>query len=115
MSAPGDTRHNEFGQPIGPSKSLTAYEVWLRARGSSVDPLFRAIIDTASGPAAGLGSCMRIAPDNGSIEIGHLAFSPGLQRTPAANAFERWLDPDNFDAAGRQRQSLAAVRTTLPR
>ena len=24
-------------------------------------------------------------------------------------AFERWLDPDNFDAAGRQRKSLAAL------
>ena len=26
-------------------------------------------------------------------------------------AFEAWLAPDNFDAAGRQRQSLAALRT----
>jgi RimJ/RimL family protein N-acetyltransferase len=24
-------------------------------------------------------------------------------------AFEQWLDPDNFDAAGRQRQSLSAI------
>jgi RimJ/RimL family protein N-acetyltransferase len=27
-------------------------------------------------------------------------------------AFERWLDPANFDAAGRQRQSLASFRTS---
>jgi RimJ/RimL family protein N-acetyltransferase len=26
-------------------------------------------------------------------------------------AFERWLDPENFDAAGRQRQSLASLRS----
>jgi hypothetical protein len=25
-------------------------------------------------------------------------------------AFERWLAPENFDADGRQRQSLAALR-----
>ena len=25
-------------------------------------------------------------------------------------AFERWLDPGNFDAAGRQRQSLSTFR-----
>ncbi len=25
-------------------------------------------------------------------------------------AFERWLDPDNFDAAGQQRQSLSSLR-----
>jgi hypothetical protein len=24
-------------------------------------------------------------------------------------AFEQWLDPDNFDSAGKQRQSLAAL------
>jgi RimJ/RimL family protein N-acetyltransferase len=28
-------------------------------------------------------------------------------------AFERWLDPDNFDAGGRQRQSLAALAQPL--
>jgi RimJ/RimL family protein N-acetyltransferase len=28
-------------------------------------------------------------------------------------AFERWLDPANFDAAGQQRQSLASLRSTL--
>ena len=26
------------------------------------------------------------------------------------HAFERWLDPTNFDSAGRQRASLAALR-----
>jgi hypothetical protein len=26
--------------------------------------------------------------------------------------FERWLDPTNFDAAGRQRASLSALRPT---
>jgi hypothetical protein len=28
-------------------------------------------------------------------------------------AFERWLDPDNFDAAGLQRARLAEMRTGL--
>ena len=28
-------------------------------------------------------------------------------------AFERWLDPANFDAAGQQRQSLSSLRTGL--
>jgi RimJ/RimL family protein N-acetyltransferase len=31
----------------------------------------------------------------------------------AREAFERWLDPANFDAAGRQRQGLAAIRAAL--
>jgi RimJ/RimL family protein N-acetyltransferase len=29
-------------------------------------------------------------------------------------AFERWLDPDNFDAAGRQRQSLSSLIRPAP-
>jgi len=29
-------------------------------------------------------------------------------------AFERWLEPENFDAEGRQKQSLAAIREALP-
>jgi len=28
-------------------------------------------------------------------------------------AFERWLDPANFDADGRQRQSLQNIRQAL--
>jgi hypothetical protein len=30
-------------------------------------------------------------------------------------AFEAWLAPKNFDADGRQRQSLSAVRDAIPR
>ena len=30
--------------------------------------------------------------------------------TTSAEAFERWLDPANFDAEGRQRASLASLR-----
>ena len=29
-------------------------------------------------------------------------------------AFERWLDPGNFTADGRQRQALAALRQAPP-
>ena len=48
------------------------------------DPLFFAIVDAATGRATGLASYLRIAPAAGSIEIGHLYFSPLLQRRPAA-------------------------------
>jgi RimJ/RimL family protein N-acetyltransferase len=48
------------------------------------DPLFFAIVEPASGRALGLASYLRIAPGTGSIEVGHLQFSPSLQRTTAA-------------------------------
>ena len=31
----------------------------------------------------------------------------------ARNAFEQWLAPENFDAAGQQRQTLAAIRAVI--
>jgi RimJ/RimL family protein N-acetyltransferase len=150
---------------------------------ASDDPLFFAIVDFATERPLGVASYLRIDPANGVIEVGHLCFSPALQRTPLATeamdlmmrrvlrrarlpplrvdvqrteraldrrraaarlsargvfrqakvekgrsrdtawfaildrewpalraAFEAWLDPGNFDAAGRQRQRLEELR-----
>jgi len=169
----------------GPFASFEEYERWLAERATGMDPLFRAIVEPASGRAVGIGAFMRIDPAAGSIEVGHLAFSPLLQRTPVATeamylmmrhafelgyrryewkcdslnaasrraaerlgfvfegvfrqatvykgrsrdtawysvvdsewpdlraAFERWLDPGNFDPTGVQRLSLGAIRAAL--
>ena len=48
------------------------------------DPLFFAIIDLADGQPAGVASYLRIVPASGSIEVGHIHYSPHLQRRPAA-------------------------------
>ena len=165
---------------------LAPYRAWLDKMAAGSDPLFHAIIDLATGRAVGIASYLRIDPANGVIEVGHINYSPLLQRTPAATeamflmmrrafdelgyrryewkcddrnlpsraaaqrlgftyegtfrqavvykdrnrdtawfsildgewpairaAFERWLAPENFDADGRQRQSLATRRQTL--
>ena len=163
----------------GPFKTFERYRRWLADMAALDDPLFYAIADR-SAKAVGVASYMRIDPPNGVIEVGHLNFSPALQRTAAATeamylmmrrafdelgyrryewkcdslnvpsraaaerlgftfegefrqaivykersrdttwysiidtewparkkAFERWLAPDNFDAAGHQRRSLS--------
>ena len=167
--------------PVGPFDSLEAYTSWVESSSASTDPLFFAIIDARSGRAAGVASYLRITPGSGTIEIGHLHFSPALQRTPAATealylliarafalgyrrcewkcdalnepsrraadrlgftfegvfrqatvykgrsrdtawyaivdrdwpaierGFRRWLDPANFDPAGRQRAALGSL------
>lgn len=169
----------------GPFDTFDAYERWLVERAPSVDPLFRTFVDRATGKAVGIGAFMRIDPAAGSVEVGHIALSPALQRSAAATeamylmmrhafelgyrryewkcdslnarsrraaerlgfrfegifrqavvykgrsrdtawysiidaewpmvraAFERWLDPDNFDAAGLQRARLGDVRAAL--
>lgn len=68
----------------GPFASLADYRAWMDSYGSGDDPLFFAIVDGASDQPVGVAAYLRIAPANGSIEVGHLHFSEQLQRTPVA-------------------------------
>ncbi len=68
----------------GPFDTLDIYRKWADGASRGSDPLFFAIVDRATGKAAGVASYLRIDPANGCIEVGHLAYSPLLQRTPAA-------------------------------
>ncbi|MDX5371922.1 MAG: GNAT family N-acetyltransferase [Pseudomonadaceae bacterium] len=169
--------------PYGPFAERAAFDLWLAANAAGRDPQFHAVLDLADGRALGLLAYLRMAPRDGCIEIGHIAFGATLQRTPGASeavyllarqafddlgyrrlewkcnarnsrslraaerfgfvyeglfrqhmvvkgenrdsawfaildgdwprcraAFERWLAPANFDAAGRQIQRLEALR-----
>ena len=181
-AAQGDPRLWHY-LPYGPFAGEAELRGWLADRATSPDPLFLAVVDTATGRAAGVVSYLRIEPEHGCIEIGHIWFGAALQRTPATTegiyllarhafddlghrrlewkcdaanarsrraaerfgftfegvfrqhmivkgrnrdtawfslldgewpaaraAFEAWLAPANFDADGRQRSSLAALR-----
>ncbi len=68
----------------GPFATRESYRAWMDSACAGNDPLYFAIVDLATGKAAGVASFMRINPDNGCIEVGNLAFSPLLQRKPAA-------------------------------
>jgi RimJ/RimL family protein N-acetyltransferase len=167
----------------GPFADETAFLAWVPERAGLADPYAYAVID-ADGRAVGIATLMEIRPAMRVIEVGHIVYSPVLQRTPLATeaqyllaryvfetlgyrryewkcnalnapsrraaerfgftfegvfrqhlivkgrnrdtawfsmldsewparkaAFERWLAPANFDAAGRQKTSLAALMT----
>jgi RimJ/RimL family protein N-acetyltransferase len=68
----------------GPFESPESYRDWCEEKSRGSDPLFFAIVAGGAGQAIGVASYLRIDPRNGSIEVGHLAYSPPLQRTPAA-------------------------------
>ena len=166
----------------GPFADVDAYRQWLWAQAGALDPVYYTLTPTGGTPA-GRASYLRLDPRGGAIEVGHLLFTPPLQRTPAATeaiflmaayafetlgyrrlewkcnaanarsmraaerfgftyegtfrqatvvkdrnrdtawfsivdhewpkvkaAFEAWLDPANFDADGRQKQKLQALR-----
>lgn len=70
--------------PQEPIRDRIAYRTWAEEASRSADPLFFAIEDSATGRAVGIASYLRIDPQSGSIEVGHIHYSPLLQRTPAA-------------------------------
>ncbi|MEL6888391.1 MAG: GNAT family protein [Pseudomonadota bacterium] len=70
--------------PYGPFSSAAQYHRWVRETQSTSDPKFYAIFNKVSGAFEGVASYLRINPEAGSIEVGHVNLSPALQRTPAA-------------------------------
>lgn len=174
--------------PWGPFGSFNEYLDYMQTVAAREDQLTHAIIDTNAGKAVGVASYLRINVGAGTIEVGGLAYSPSLQRRPAATeamylmmrrafeelgyrryewkcnalnapsrtaavrlgfqfegifrqadvvkgrnrdtawfsiidgewpglctAFERWLDPNNFDETGQQRVSLSSLTSALGR
>ena len=70
--------------PYGPFSSASAYHRWAKDQQGKDDPVFFALRDRASGQAAGVAAYLRITPQAGSIEVGHICLSPVLQRKPTA-------------------------------
>ena len=70
--------------PYGPFASLEIYRAWLREQARGDDPLFYTIVDNPTAKPVGHAAYLRILPASGSIEVGHVNYSPLLQRTPAA-------------------------------
>ena len=169
----------------GPFPDLRSYREWMVSKCGGDDPLFFAIADGAGDRAVGVASYLNVNPANGSIEVGHIHYSPRLRRSRAATealyllmkrafelgyrrfewkcdslnaasraaarrlglsfegifrqanvvkgrnrdtawyaavdlewpaleaAFRQWLDPANFDGAGRQRTRRADLTRPL--
>lgn len=70
--------------PIGPFAAFADYDAWLRKMAAGDDPLFFTLIDREHDRPVGVASYLRIDPAAGSIEVGHINFSPLAQRTRAA-------------------------------
>lgn len=171
--------------PYGPFVSFAQFKAWMTDLCAGPDPMPHAIIDLRSNRVVGLAAYLRITPGAGSIEVGHVLYSPLLQRGTLATeamylmmrrafelgyrryewkcdnlnakskaaaqrlgfsfegifrqaivykgrtrdtawfsvidaewpalkqAFERWLDPANFDERGDQRTRLSDLTAPL--
>lgn len=88
--------------PYGPFPTLASYREWMEGKCLGDDPLFFAIIDRADDQPAGVASYLRITPASGSIEVGHLHYSPRLKRRPAATEAMYLLMKWAFEAGYRR-------------
>ena len=89
--------------PYGPFAGKSGFMAWLEQRAPIDDPLTFTIIDRAAGAARGLASFMRIVPEHGVIEIGHIWLSPQLQRTRQATEAIYLMSRYAFDDLGNRR------------
>lgn len=89
--------------PIGPFNDAASYLAHARAAAASADPMHYAVIDRASGRAVGAFALMRIDPAHGVVEVGYVAFSRALQRTPISTEAQYLLMKYVFDTLGYRR------------
>jgi RimJ/RimL family protein N-acetyltransferase len=79
------------------------FDAHLAAQEPSADPRFYAVVDVWTERALGVVSFLRIEPQHGVIEIGHIWFGPELQRTPKATETVYLLARHAFEALGHRR------------
>lgn len=88
--------------PYGPFETSADYHRWVERITSGDDPVFYAIKNLENGRYEGVASFLRISPETGSIEVGHINYSKPLQRTRAATEamflMMRWV----FEAGYRR-------------
>jgi RimJ/RimL family protein N-acetyltransferase len=86
-----------------PPQDRAGFEGWLAGASTSADPMFSAVIDLTSGRCEGRQSLMRITPEHGVIEVGHILWGPAVARTRVATEalflFARYV----FDELGYRR------------
>ena len=91
--------------PYGPFGDPADYRRWVEDVHDGADPLFYAIV--ATGPRApraiGVAGLLRVQPAAGSIEVGHVHYSPPLQRARAATEAQYLLARYVFDELGYRR------------
>jgi len=89
--------------PYGPFTDVNEFTTWLEACAASGDPLFFTVVDRGTNRPAGMASFMRMVPEHGVIEIGHIWFGPVLQNTPAATEALFFLLRHALDDLGYRR------------
>jgi RimJ/RimL family protein N-acetyltransferase len=86
----------------GPFADRAEFSAWLASRPALDDPYSYAIIDK-DGRCVGIATLMEIRPAMRVIEVGHIVYSPALQRTPLGTEAQYLLACYAFETLGYRR------------
>jgi RimJ/RimL family protein N-acetyltransferase len=89
--------------PYGPFDNTDAYRTWVEEMQDREDTIAYAIVDARTDLPLGVATYLRIDSPNGSIEVGHLSYSPALQRTPLSTEAMYLMMRRVFDDWGYRR------------
>lgn len=86
----------------GPFADFAEFSTWVAERNALEDPYSYAIVDR-DGRAVGIFALMEIRAAMRVIEVGHVVYSPALQRTPLATEAQYLLARYVFEELGYRR------------
>lgn len=89
--------------PYGPFSSYDEMYLFLKQKMLSEDPFCYAIVNIETDKAEGWGTYLRVTPEHGTTEIGNLAFSDKLQRTPKATEAIYLMGKNAMETLGNRR------------
>jgi RimJ/RimL family protein N-acetyltransferase len=89
--------------PYGPFKAYQNFEQWLKKFCLNKDPFFYAIYSKKYKKYCGMASYLRIEPNHGSIEVGHINYSPLLQNSAEGTETMYLMMKNAFEALGNRR------------
>jgi RimJ/RimL family protein N-acetyltransferase len=89
--------------PTGPYRDAEELRGALELAECSEDPVFFTLVPRSAGHPAGIASYLRITPEHGVIEIGHIWFGAALRRSVAATEAIYLLAEHAFDELGYRR------------
>jgi RimJ/RimL family protein N-acetyltransferase len=86
----------------GPFADAAEFAAWVAQRSALEDPYSYAIVDRDN-RALGIATLMEIRPTMRVVEVGHIVYSPALQRTPLGTEAQYLLARYAFETLGYRR------------
>jgi RimJ/RimL family protein N-acetyltransferase len=101
----GDREKEKVWQYLfdGPYPDHASFHAAMAKKAASKDPLFFAILDSASQRPLGHASWLRMEPEHRVIEVGHILYTPPFQRTAGATEAMYLMARHVFEELGYRR------------